>query len=521
MGRLAAITTGALLTFAFVPGSASAKHTRGLSLHVDDGVGKPVQILGNDWRYVDELDIVAVAHTETDEGIAPLSESGDLANLDWSGVMMVDEEWRPDGQGTFTRQRFYRHATWMDEPSVISIIQLDDEGKPLPVLPHFIYTGADDLWSGFDGGVVRRFSARHITTGCTAVDDCDAATGYTAQGLMQLRHSQNPLLDARRIHRRTAKLLMIWSADPLNPRVIPVENIKKKDVSHAEGFSADFEVVTPPANGVYYEPGEAITFRALFTDGEGNPLDDDGELPTYADYLFGGTASGLRYFDILLDPTLYYALKHREGNLTFAMGGPTDALAVTDYTVPLEDFFLPQIPAAFAAEHGFSSVVTGIPPFSVILGGALFDPSIWNTPVPTDFVMTVPEDALPGTYVVALKARREFAGEAINTGAVHRIQVGTAQPTSWEPTTGNCQTCHSGPAALGNILHGFADRESCLSGCHTSLANEPDAALDYRVHFVHTRSNRYPANPDDCSVCHFDEPEGIPRGYPGFVWPFE
>lgn len=508
---------------ALVPSISSAAHEDpvGLSLLLENGASPGIDVIqGNTGRFIDELDILTVAQTATDEGIDPIIESGDFADLNWNGVELVDEEWRPDGTGTFTRQRFYRGARWMSEPSAFLIVQVDNKGKLLPVLPHLVYAGSDDLWSGLDGAFIRRFNARQVTFGCAAIDDCSGSTQHVAQGLVQLRQSQYPLLDTRKIHKKTAALVVYWSADPFNLREIPVSQIKPKDAEYGHGFEIEIQAQTPPANGMYYMPGESITFEVIFRDGNGKRLDDNGSLPTYAEFIGGGTESGLRYFDALLNPTLYYALKHREGNMTLTMGGPSDGFAVTDYTVPFLHFFQEQIQLAFADEHGFSAVSSGVPPFPVILGG-LVDPTIWTTPLTNQVTLTVPEDALPGTYVVTLKGRRDYGGEATNAGAVLRIQVGTTEQTSWEPTTGNCETCHSGPTALRNILHGIGDRESCLAGCHTSIEMEPDSALDYRVHFVHSRSNRYPADINNCSVCHFEEPDGIPRGYPGFVFPFD
>jgi hypothetical protein len=515
------IATILLPATTLLPSVATATDRVGLSLRLENGSSSEVEIVGNAKRFVDELDIVAVATTNTDEGIDPIIESGDLSGLDWSGVELSDEEWRPDGSGTFTRQRFYRGAAWMEAPSLVFVFQLDDDGHYLPELPLIVFAGSDDFWSLLDGGFIRRFSARQVTTGCAAVGDCSTATTFVAQGLAQLRHAQFPAIGAHKINKKTESLQVLWTADPLNLREVPIDFVKQQDADFAYGFDVDFDVATPPANGQYYVPGESITFHLSFTDGAGNDLAEAGMLPTYADFVDGGTDGGLRYFDVFLNPTLYYALKHREANLLLAMGGPTDALQVTDNTVPLADFFLPQTQSAFADEQGFTGVVTSVPSFAVIFGGLLIDPNIWNAPVADEVVLTVPSDAMPGTYVVTLKARRDWAGEARNTGAVHRIQVGTTTETEWEPTTQGCQSCHSGEAALSKVLHGIGDRESCLSGCHVSLENEPDNALDYRVHFVHTRSDRYPADPDDCTVCHVDEPEGIPRGYPGFVFPFD
>lgn len=38
--------------------------------------------------------------------------------------------------------------------------------------------------------------------------------------------------------------------------------------------------------------------------------------------------------------------------------------------------------------------------------GGLFDPTLWDLPVSDVVSLTTPDDALPGTYVAAVKARR-------------------------------------------------------------------------------------------------------------------
>src|SRR5262249_44260081 len=94
------------------------------------------------------------------------------------------------------------------------------------------------------------------------------------------------------------------------------------------------------------------------------------------------------------------------------------------------------------------------------------------------------------------------------------IQVRTATPTTFTAQTGNCNVCHTGPSAFGNILHGGTDRRACYS-CHASLDVEPDTALDIRVHEVHDRSDRFPADINNCATCHLTPPDGPARGLLG------
>lgn len=491
----------------------------GLSLFFQDGNAATVDIVGDGRRYVDELDIVSTIPTATDEGIQPVIDSGDMAGLDWSGVEMVEEDWRPDGQGTFTRQRFYRNAAWMEKRSYFLVYQADDDGV-LPGLPIVVSVGKDDVWSLLDSGFIRRFDARQITTGCAAIDDCSTATGYVSEGLAQYRHALFPRLQSRQLRSDATRLIVYWTADPLKFREVQLARLTEEESTYAYGFEPEIEEMSVPANGQYYIPGEQVTFAIRFYDDEGNVIAGDGNMPTYSEFLFGLDDSGLRYYDINLQTTLFYALKHRESNMVLAMSGPTDKLQVPQTVVSGAQFLTPnQAVVATPGVDGFTGLAYLIPNFGVIFGG-FADPSIWDTPVPDEYTFTIPPDAEAGTYVVALKARREFGGEALNRGAVVRVQVGTDTHTAWEPTTGNCETCHLGQTSLSETLHGIGDRETCFA-CHTPLDFEPDSQLNYRVHFVHSRSDRFPGDPWECSTCHLSPPQGPPIGFPGFTYPFE
>jgi hypothetical protein len=492
--------------------------TTGLGLFFRNGGAPTTDIVGDDLRYIDELDIVASATTTTDDGIQPIIDAGDLSGLDWDGVEMVEEDWRPDAFGTFTRQRFYRGAKWMDDRSFFIVFQADDDGL-VPALPFVVNVGTDDKWKFTDDGLIRRFDARQITSGCVAIGDCSTAPAFVAEGLAQYRSTLRPLFNSRHLHPDTSRLLVYWTADPDNLREVQLARIDEDVSPFAYGFAPEIEEVSSPANGVYYEPGDSVSFAIRFLDSDGNVIAGDGDMPTYSEFLFGLDETGLRYFDINIQTTLYYALKHRESNMILAMAGPTDELRVPQTIVPSGMFFSPfQTQVMSVASDGYTGLAYLIPNFGVIFGG-FSDPTIWDTPVPDEYTFTIPVDAEAGTYVVALKARRDFAGEPLNRGAVARVQVGTTDTTQWEPTTGNCNTCHEGQASIGENLHGIADRETCF-GCHAALDIEPDARLDYRVHFIHSRSNRFDADPWSCTTCHFEEPEGDPAGYPGFVFPF-
>jgi hypothetical protein len=93
----------------------------GLSLFFTDGQMAPLTLVGDPARYLQEVDIVAnTPVTTTDQGLAPLIESSDFSRLDWTGIHLVEEDWRPDVDGTWILQRFYRGARRSTRPATRS-----------------------------------------------------------------------------------------------------------------------------------------------------------------------------------------------------------------------------------------------------------------------------------------------------------------------------------------------------------------------------------------------------------------
>ena len=470
----------------------------GLSLLFQNGSMAPLTLVGSAPRYLREIDLVATVPTQTDQGIQPLIDDSELSSLDWTGVEMVEEDWRPAGDGTFIRQRFYRKARWMEQPSLFLVTPTDDAGRPVgsPLR--------------VDDAFVRRFAARQTAFGCPAQGDCTGAA-FVAQGLVQLRGPLKAAQRARTIPSNATRLSLRWSEQPDTNRTVPVAHAAPADFPYGYGFQPALEAIDPPANGSHYVPGETVRFRVTFRDGAGRRLHPAGALPTYGQFLRGEVPSGLRYYNgFALFPTLYYALKHREGLMAVALLGPLDRLKTPQTTVGLEQFAGGQATFASPAADGFTSLFANIPPNPIVFAG---DPADDDTPVSDIVPITIPVDALPGTYVATIKARREWGGEALNRAVTREIQVGTATPTPFVAKTGPCNTCHTGASSLPNLLHGLADRRACYS-CHSALAFEPDAAIDIRVHTVHDRSDRFKslANINNCSLCHLTPPTGPARG---------
>lgn len=490
-------------------GAGTAPEPVGLSLLFQNGAMAPVTLVGDAPRYLQEIDVVATVPTPSDQGIQPLLDSSELASLDWTGVEMVEEDWRPAGNGTFIRQRFYRKARWMEQPSVFLVTPTDDAGRPVGP-PLRAYAGKNNQLSNADDGFVRRFTARQSAFGCPAQGDCTGAT-FVVEGFVQLRSALQAEQNARTIPAQATRLALQWSEQPDVRRIVPVTHAAPSDFPYGYGFQPDLEAINPPANGSHYVPGETVRFQVTFRDGAGRRLHSSGSLPTYGQFLRGEVPSGLRYYNgFALFPTLYYALKHREGLMAVALLGPLDKLKTPQTTVALQEFGGGQATFATPATDGFTSLFANIPPNPIVFGG---DPADDDTPVSDVVSLTIPADALVGTYVATLKARREWGGEALNHAVTREIQVGTATSTPFVAKTGPCNTCHTGPSSLPNLLHGLADRRACFS-CHSALAFEPDAAIDIRVHTVHDRSERFASMAEitNCSLCHLTPPTGPARG---------
>lgn len=490
-------------------GAGPAPEPVALSLLFQNGEMAPLTLAGDAPRYLKEIDIVATVPSASDQGIQPLLESSELASLDWTGVEMVEEDWRPAGDGTFIRQRFYRNARWMERPSLFLVTPTDDAGRPVGP-PLRAFAGTDDRLTNAEDGFVRRFVARQSAFGCPAQGDCTGAA-FVTQGLIQLRAPLNASQRARTIPAAATRLSLRWSQQPAANRAVSVAHAAPEDFPYGYGFQPSLEAVNPPANGSHYVPGETVNFRVTFKDGAGRRLHSPGELPTYGQFLRGEVESGIRYYNgFALFPTLYYALKHREGLMAVSLLGPLDKLRTPKTTVALDEFGGTQADFATPAVDGFTSLFANIPANPIVFGG---NPADDDTPVSDVVAITIPDDALPGTYIAALKARREWGGEAINRAVTREIQVGTATPTPFVAKTGPCNTCHTGPSSLPNLLHGLADRRACFS-CHSALAFEPDAAIDIRVHTVHDRSDRFKslASINNCALCHLTPPSGPARG---------
>lgn len=497
--RFRLLMFGCLSVSAGILSAQSGAGNVGLSLFFENGQMAPLIFYGNPSRYLQEIDVTYKSPpSPVDTGIDPLKQAGDFANLDWTGVHMVEEEWRASG-AKFTRVRYYRGAVWMYRRSTFTLTALDHNGAALGI-PIIADAGWDDrLNEETDDAWVRRFTARQTATGCPAINDCTGAT-YIAQAIVSLRDALHPGTRARTLAATAAALELRWSESRVVYRV-PLRHASSP-AAYSYGLQPTLELVNAPANGVYFLPGDAVRLRIVLKDGGGRRLHPPGSLPTYQEVMSGSDPSGIRYYNPNLNPQPYYAFKHREANGLVTLAGPTDKMTTSKLTST--DSFAPQVLTATVATDGFTGLVIGYPPSSVTRNGG---PP--NTPVSDIVTFTLPPDSLPGTYVAALKARREFGGEALNKGALLSIQVGTSRTSGPATKVGECQDCHEGRSSFANILHGLPNITPC-AGCHTAATFV--GAFDQRVHTIHDRSNRFDENINECRTCHLQTPGGPAAG---------
>jgi hypothetical protein len=477
----------------------------GLSLFFQNGQASPIKLVGDHSRYLQEVDIsVTSPPSPTDQGILPLQQSGEFSALNWSGIQQVEEDWRSDGGPTFTRQRFYRGAVWMNAFSSF-LVQPVNANNVSVGLPLIAAAGFDDQRTPADDGFVRRFIVRQIALGCPSVGNCAGAT-FIAQGLVQWRHNLNAESRDVNIPKSAAKLRLTWSQQPTLFRDVAVTHHTAESFPYGYGYVPSLSTLNAPSNGQFYLPGESVTFRVTLRDGQGNRINPLGSMPTLKDILTGEDQTGIRYYNPTLIPSLYYALKHRESNTFVGLAGPVHKLKVANHVVQIPDFFLPQVPTALRATDGWTGLAYTIPSPLVLFGVIPAD-----TPVSDTVTLTIPADAEAGTYVASYKGRREFGGEALNRGATLDINVGTSSPLPFVSATGQCSTCHQGASEISKVLHGIGDRRACFT-CHMPLSFEPDNPLDIRVHTIHDRSKRFDSNIQNCAQCHLTTPTGPARG---------
>ncbi|NOU26888.1 MAG: cytochrome C [Polyangiaceae bacterium] len=485
----------------------------GIALDIENGVGVPLKVRKGQRVYINQMDMRAAIDASSDNGVADLDTTGDFKDVDWRGTSFADQSFvgTPNADGTWVKRRFYRKARWMDQPSAFVIEQLDAAGNPsgLPLIPD---TGLEYKRFPTDSFFVRRMRAIQWTYDCAAPPsnaapngNCAGATKFGEEALIELRYAAGPQPSVK-LGPRTTQLRVRWTAKWNNPYTIPVQQVENPNFDY--GFGLDVTPVTAPAANGTYSAGQAITFRVTLKDGSGTRLHPVGVMPSYQDYL-AGLESGITYYRFFQEPyATYYRRKHKEHHLLVAVSGPVQDVKpiynITDLNADL-DPVTGQVNSAQPVRDGFYGAAQEVPPFATLFGG----PPAWGVPGVDTVTFNVPATAKPGTYRVVIKGRREFLGQEVPTSKVINIQIGTTQVGQPALNTGPCNSCHTGGSALSRVNHGLDDRSTC-STCHAPLSFELEGPIAVRLHFIHSRSNRFDKPLDECKSCHLNK-EGIQR----------
>lgn len=482
------------------PGPTTIHTPVGLALDIEDGVAVPLKARKNQTFYINQIDMRAHIETTVDEGVAGLATTAnDFQRLDWRGINDVDQSfvYLPNADGTFTRRRFFREARWMNDPSAFVITQVDSRGR-LRGVPIVVDTGLLDLRTGIDSFFTRRLRAIQWTNDCASKTDCSTAHSFEEEALVELRYA-NGAQPGFQLDSATTALRVTWTANG-KTYTVPVEQIANPEWDY--GFGISLNVPTPKHPDGTYHAGDTITVQWTLADGSGKRLHPVGSMPTLVDYLTDNDPAGIDYWDQAERTATYYRRKHKEKQMTVAITGPVqdsqpirDTLdLITAIVTSPDGSVTPATPSA----QGFYGAAHSVPSWATMIGLVPAD-----SPVADSVSFTIPTDAKPGTYKIAMKARRSYLGEELPRATTLAIQVGTTQVTHKTLDTGNCGSCHQGGGDFSRVSHAFspADRDVC-STCHAPLAFEPEGPIAVRVHFVHSRSGRLDASPGQCNLCH-------------------
>lgn len=462
-------------------------------------------------RYLSEFDVASKVPTTEVTGITPLKTTGPFGQLDWTGVHQVPchpdgtmDDWRLEiDDTTWMHSTCYKGAAWMERSAALAAQPRDANGHNVGQALVGI-AGSDDDFVSVDSWWERRFVARVVSHNCAAVGDCSTASATYAEALIQVRGNLNPNLYATTISPNASSLTLtvFTCSGSVQLAQVPIYHDSPNATPYGYGFKTSLVRVTPyPAAG-FFSPGDSVSFQVTYTDGAGHRFFAPGTLPSYgAGALFDlPSAAGVRYLTYVDDPVLYWAHKNTQSDMAFTVAGPIDRMnSVGTTPITISEAGSSQIPEATPAADGYSAFVQIFPPTSLVFpclfsGGTAPE---CNTPVGDTFTVTVPADALPGTWTAQIKARRVWEGEPVQAAASTRFQVGQATTTSYSPKMSGCLDCHSGRTSLAVVGHGFDvgnhEKPECLS-CHTKGYDawfENDAGFDKRMSFVHLLSSHF------------------------------
>lgn len=496
--------------------TATSATNVGLEININNGQPQPLTVIGNRDYFIDRLFNTATITSTVDNGLDDIMKNSEFKILDWSGTKKdPDMPWRSiwpypvdPTASNLQVQEFYRGSAWVNDEHTFTVQAIDASGKPVGT-PIELNSGRGDKTGPEDSWVVRRFATIRYLMGAKPTDpNCNTATEttcpttttgpYVTEARMEMRNSADT---SKTIHIPAgATAIQIKWDKRSDPYMVPIKTVDNPQWDY--GLKVDIQIQNPKD---VYQPGDTITAKYVFMDGNGKNLFPDG-LPTYKEWqdyfaayqagdppLTGKAAAGMSWFHNA--PTIvYYWDKSREATELNGVAGPEQNFKESYFEWTLETPL-----ASDATKSGtYDSIVELIPPTSILFGGA----STANNPVPDTYSYQIPTEAKPGTYLVGIKVRRDYLGQGNLLGVDKEIQVGTSEktdlPANW---IGNCELCHNGAMSFSWVNHRTVDRKMCYI-CHMPIAPEPDNSLVMRVHTIHYRSNRVALDKGSCVPCH-------------------
>jgi hypothetical protein len=289
---------------------------------------------------------------------------------------------------------------------------------------------------------------------------------------------------------------LTWSQNPSKPYTVPValQSVTFNGVALDYGLRVEThhcakDPKDDPARceeKKVYSPGDKILVSFNLYDRAGHRLHKEGFLPTYREFIDGmaGTAaySGVLYYKTDGLPAGHgFYKEHRINIFQAAIAGPKHL-----------------IEQPYDTKRFFSQSINIPDNGKIVNPGAAPGSKIWDTPIPNYVTFELPTSAKPGTYMIMVRTARRFLGQVIYTIAHTPVQVGTEEKTDFQYTTGNCDVCHIGEAAVEKLRHGSKEEQLCIV-CHYVGSGVIAAQLLHRTHFL---STAYLQHKNDCSLCH-------------------
>ncbi|HLL54996.1 MAG TPA: hypothetical protein VK447_15685 [Myxococcaceae bacterium] len=453
-------------------------------------------------------------HGDYNDRISPatwIRKSSRFKDLDWNGLSVTREEWRPESPPAWKRETFYANANWMlRKDATFKLEVLDSAGTVRAtitydhkdLLAENPYSGRGRVSWTLDYFLPPEFPGDptpHPAEGFGTVNQTTVKVAYST--------STNPFKTFKMPDVAGDGLIRVtWSLLPNQPFLFPVKFVSAQEAAAptcykigADGLATNERVscgfgliqqlkLNAPKNGKFFVPGEKVDLLVSLRDGNNNGLHPRDFLPSVNDFR-NGNSNGLLIFNEFMLVTLKEQSASESG---FAVAGPLHKMRLAPRFIT--DYF--RYPT-----HGEPHYYPEAPGLVDVLPGAA------DAPTPARYTVPLPQDIEPGTYVIYLKGHRYFMGERLNRMDGFFFQVGQEERTNYPNRVGNCQICHNGVVSLTNVMHGLSVDH--VEGCKTCHNEQVFGHIGELTHKIHFSSQKYPLAKNDCSICHLTRDSAV------------